>query len=371
MQKQTPESTIYEALRFSFGGWRIAILPLLAAAIVIDLSGNYSLLVFAISALVLIPLAGLLGQATEALAGHMGSAAGGLLNATFGNLAELIIGILALRRGEIEVVKASITGSIVGNLLLVFGLAAFVGGLGVDKLRFNTVAVGANASMLFLAVVALVMPALFQLSVLGSLSAGGARIENLSFWAAAILLVSYASSLIFMLSHRGLFRGDGDRVQPGPRLSRGAALASLALAAILVGVASEILVSRIDDVTRNLGWTQLFIGVVIVAVGGNAAAHSTAILAARAGRMDLAFHTAVGSSTQIALFVAPLLVLVSRGFAVPMSLVFHPLEIAAVILSVGAVVVVSLDGETNWLEGLQLIGVYAILAVFFYVLPAP
>jgi Ca2+:H+ antiporter len=310
-----------------------------------------------------------LGHATQELAGHIGAAAGGLLNATLGNLTELIIGILALRRGEIEVVKASITGSIIGDLLLVFGLAALVGGMGVERLPLNSVAIGANTSMLFLAVVALVMPALFQLSVFGSLASSGARIEHLSVWAAAILLASYASSLIFMLkTHRGLFRGGLDQAKP--QLSRGAALGILVATALLVALASEILVGRIADVTASLGWTQLFIGVIVVATAGNAAEHSTAILAARMGRMDLALHTAVGSSTQIALFVAPLLVLVSRGFAQPMSLVFHPLEIAAVILSVGAVVVVTLDGETNWLEGLQLLGVYAILAVFFYVLPA-
>ena len=366
----TSESALREALRFSLGGWRASILPLLGAALALNWRGGHPVLVFAISALALVPLAGLLGHATAELAGHIGPAAGGLLNSTLGNLTELIIGILALQRGEIEVVKASITGSIIGNLLLVFGLAAFMGGLGVERLTFSSVAVGANTSMLFLAVVALVMPALFQLSIFGSLAASGVRIERLSSWTAAILLASYASSLIFLLNtHRGLFRADSPRSQA--TLSRGAAFGSLLAAAVLVAVASEILVSRIDAVTGTLGWTKLFIGVIVVATAGNAAEHSTAILAARAGRMDLALHIAVGSTTQIALFVAPVLVLVSRGFAAPMSLVFHPLEIAAVILSVGAVVVVSLDGETNWLEGLQLLGVYAILAVFFYVLPAP
>jgi Ca2+:H+ antiporter len=368
MSNQHPKSTLIEALRFSFGGWRVAILPLLAAALILQFLGTAPVLVFATSALVLVPLAGLLGNATEELAGHAGAAAGGLLNATLGNLTEIIVGVLALQKGEIEVVKASITGSIIGDLLLVFGLAALVGGLGVEKLTFSAVAIGANTSMLFLAVVALVMPALFQLSAFGSLGSSGPRIEHLSFWAAGILLASYASSLIFMLNtHRRLFRGDPERTVP--HLSRGAALISLIMAAALVAVSSDVLVDRITDVTRTLGWTQLFIGVVVVGIAGNAAEHSTAILAARAGRMDLALHTAIGSSTQIALFVAPLLVLISRGFAAPMSLVFHPLEIAAVILSVGAVVVVSVDGETNWLEGLQLLGVYAILAVAFYVLP--
>jgi Ca2+:H+ antiporter len=350
-----------------FAGWRQITLPLVGAALVLDLLGGHPLLTFTAAALALVPLAGLLGHATEDLAVHVGPAAGGLLNATLGNLTELIIGVLALSRGEVEVVKASITGSIIGNLLLVFGLAAFLGGLGHQKLHFSVVAVGANASMLFLAVVALVMPALFQLSVFGSLETSGRRIEHLSIWTSGVLLASYAASLVFMLrTHRGLFRGD---TPEHAVLGRGAAAGLLAAAAVLVALASELLVGQIEAVTASFGWTRLFVGIVVVATVGNAAEHSTAILAARAGRMDLALHTAVGSSTQIALFVAPLLVVVSPLLGAPMSLVFHPLEIAAVILSVGAVVVVAMDGETNWLEGLMLLGVYAILGVFFYVLP--
>jgi Ca2+:H+ antiporter len=363
------QSVLGEALRFSLRGWRLLSVPLVAAALVLDALKIYPLLVFALSALALVPLAGVLGHATEELSGHIGPAAGGLLNATLGNLTELIIGVLALSRGEVEVVKASITGSIIGNLLLVFGLAAFVGGLGRAKLAFSSVAVGANASMLFLAVAALVMPALFQLSVPESPEATGPRIDRLSLWAAGVLLLSYVASLIFMLrTHRSLFRGER---QDRPTVSRPAAFVVLVTSAALVALTSEILVKHIESVTRILGWTELFVGLVIVAVVGNAAEHSTAILAARGERMDLALHIAIGSSTQIALFVAPLLVIISRLMPVPMSLVFQPLEIAAVILSVGAVVVVAMDGETNWLEGLQLVGVYVILTAVFYVLPAP
>lgn len=367
--RQLEASALAEALRFSLQGWRILSVPLVAAAVVLEVLRVHPVLAFAVSALALVPLAGVLGHATEELSGHIGPAAGGLLNATLGNLTELIIGVLALSRGEVEVVKASITGSIIGNLLLVFGLAAFAGGLGRAKLSFSSVAVGANASMLFLAVAALVMPAIFQFSVFGSLEASGLRIEHLSLWTAGVLLLSYAASLIFMLkTHRSLFRGERPNQ---PVLSRPAAFTVLVASAALVALTSEILVRHIESVTRTLGWTELFVGVVVVAVVGNAAEHSTAILAARGNRMDLAFHIAVGSSTQIALFVAPLLVLLSWWMGTPMSLVFHPLEIAAVILSVGAVVVVVMDGETNWLEGLQLVGVYVILTVFFYVLPAP
>jgi len=362
----TPSNSVLAEMR-RFAGWGQISLPLVVAAFVLDRLGGHPLLTFAVASLALVPLAGLLGHATEELAAHVGSAAGGLLNATLGNLTELIIGVLALSRGEVEVVKASITGSIIGNLLLVFGLAVFLGGLGREKLSFSAVAIGANASMLFLAVVALVMPALFQLSVFGSLEASGRRIEHLSVWTSGVLLASYAASLVFMLrTHRRLFRGDAPE---RPVLGRGAAAGLLVAAAILVAVASELLVGQIEAVTASLGWTRLFVGIVVVATVGNAAEHSTAIMAARAGRMDLALHTAVGSSTQIALFVAPLLVVLSPPLGAPMSLVFHPLEIAAVIFSVGAVVVVAMDGETNWLEGLMLLGVYAILGVFFYVLP--
>jgi Ca2+:H+ antiporter len=362
-----PSSSSVLAEMRRFAGWRQITLPLVAAAFVLEVTSGHPLLVFTASALALIPLAGLLGHATEELAVHVGSAAGGLLNATLGNLTELIIGVLALSRGEVEVVKASITGSIIGNLLLVFGLAAFLGGMGRQKLSFSAVAVGANASMLFLAVVALVMPALFQLSVFGSFEASGRRIEHLSFWVSGVLLTSYAASLLFMLrTHRRLFRGD---TPERAAISRGTAVTLLGVSAALVAIASELLVGQIEAVTTSLGWTQLFVGLIVVAIVGNAAEHSTAIVAARDGRMDLALHTALGSSTQIALFVAPILVALSPLLGAPMSLVFHPLEIAAVILSVGAVVVVAMDGETNWLEGLMLLGVYAILGVFFYVLP--
>jgi len=369
MSRSRNKPVLAEALRFSLNGWRVVSVPLVVAAVILEELKVQPVLVFALSALALVPLAGVLGHATEELSGRIGPAAGGLLNATLGNLTELIIGVLALSRGEVEVVKASITGSIIGDLLLVFGLAAFVGGVGRVKLVFSSVAVGANASMLFLAVAALVMPAIFQVSILGSLEATGPRIERLSLWVAAVLLLSYGASLIFILkTHRSLFRGE--RLDQ-PTLSRPAALAVLVASAALVALTSEMLVRHIEAVTRTLGWTELFVGLIVVAVVGNAAEHSTAILAAREEHMDLALHIAIGSSTQIALFVAPLLVVLSWLMGLPMSLVLHPLEIAAVILSVGAVVVVAMDGETNWLEGLQLVGVYVILTVVFYVLPAP
>jgi Ca2+:H+ antiporter len=357
-----------EALRFSLGNWRISILILVPAAAVLEIFHAHPVAIFAVAALALIPLASLLGNATEDLAGHVGPALGGFLNATLGNATELIIAFLALRSGHVEVVKASITGSIIGNLLLVFGLAVLVGGIGREKQTFNRTAIGANTSMLFLAVVALVMPAIFDLAVFGKLEETGAVIERLSFWTAAVLLISYAASLIFTFrTHKDVFRGEGRHT---PVLGRGTAIGVLVAATLLIALASEILVGQIEFVTQSLGWTELFVGLVIVATVGNAAEHSTAVMMARKDQMDLALNIAVGSSTQIALFVAPLLVVASQLMPQPMSLVFHPVEIAAVIFSVGVVTLVSQDGETNWFEGLQLLSVYVILAVFFYFLPS-
>ncbi|MDE3179755.1 MAG: cation transporter, partial [Acidobacteriota bacterium] len=247
-----------EAAAFSLGGWRAFGPALVAASVILKLAGSNSVLVFAVAALALVPLAGSIGQSTEELAGHMGATIGGLLNAALGNITELIFGILALWAGHTEIVKASITGSIIGNLLLVFGLAAFVGGIGRERLRFSQFTSSASLSMLFLAVVALVMPALFQFSVFGSLEATGARIERLSLWAAAILLASYLASLVFMLrTHRSLFRVGN--VLP-PTIGRGAALFALTFATVLAAIATKVLVSQLEPAIHALGWTDLFAG---------------------------------------------------------------------------------------------------------------
>jgi len=368
----THGSSLTQALHFALSRWRLSIAFLVPAAILSRVLHLAPVLIFSAAALALVPLASLLGDATEQLAAHAGVAAGGLLNATMGNTTELVIGVVALWGGHVEVVKASIAGSIVGELLLVFGLAAFVGGLGREKLRFSTAAVGANISMLFLAVVALLMPALFQISAsrlspLNSPPPAGMSVDRLSLWTAVVLLIVYAGSLVFMFrTHRSLFRGAG--FAP-PVLGRGTALGILVVTAGLTVVASQILISQVEPVTRALGWSELFVGMVIVAMVGNAAEHSAAVMLACRDQMDLALNIAIGSSAQIALFVAPLLVLVSQARRPAMSLVFHPLETAAVIISVALVTAASIDGETNWFEGLQLLAVYAILAVVFYFLP--
>ncbi len=374
MNHSTPAgSSLTQALHFALSGWRFSIVFLFPVAILLRALHFAPVLIFSAAALTLVPLASLLGDATEQLAAHVGAAAGGLLNATLGNTTELVIGVVGLWGGHVQVVKASIAGSIVGELLLVFGLSAFVGGLGREKLRFSTAAVGANISMLFLAVVALVMPALFQLSAspqlspLNSPSPSGLSVDRLSLWTAVVLLIVYAASLVFMFrTHRNLFRGAGFA---SPVLGRGTALAILTASAGLTVVASQILISQVEPVTRALGWSELFVGLIIVAMVGNAAEHSAAVMLARRDQMDLALNIAIGSSAQIALFVAPLLVLISQARPPAMSLVFHPLETAAIIISVAVVTAASIDGETNWFEGLQLLAVYAILAVVFYFLP--
>lgn len=348
--------------------WWAAIAILVPASVVVQVVGASPIAAFAVTALALIPLAALLGFATEELAGHVGPSIGGILNATMGNLTELILALVLLWHGHMEVVKASLAGSIIGNLLLVLGMAAFVGGLRRERQTFNRFAAGSNTTMLFVAVVAMVMPAMYNLTVFGSFEHGGPTVEQLSLWTAFILLACYLGSLIFTFrTHRGLF---GIKPASAPRTGLAASLAILIGTAALIGLESELLAGQVELTAHALGWTDRFVGIVVIAAVGNAAEHSTAVIMAYKEKMDLALTISMGSSAQIALFVAPFLVVASQNFAAPMSLAFPPLEIVAVIFSVAVVTLVSLDGETNWFEGLQLISVYLILVVFFYLLPA-
>jgi Ca2+:H+ antiporter len=326
--------------------------------------------VFLTAAASLIPLAGLIGLGTEQLARRSGPALGGFLNATFGNAAELIIAVVALRNGHVELVKASITGSIIGNLLLVLGLSFFVGGLGRRSQKFHRTAATNTSAMLFLGVVALVMPAVFDLAIYGNLAAHPKALDRLSVWSAVILIAAYAGSLIYAFTaQRDLFRGD----QPPhdrPSLSSGGAIAVLSAGTILTTVQAEILVRAMEPALARFGFTELFVGVIVIALIGNAAEHYSAVTAARRDEMTLAVEISVGSSAQIALFVAPALVLYSFAIGQPMTLLFNAFEIAAIALSVVATSIVVIDGESNWVEGLQLLSVYLILAVAFYFVPA-
>ena len=326
--------------------------------------------VFITAAVSLIPLAGLIGLGTEQLARRAGPALGGFLNATFGNAAELIIAVVALRSGHIELVKASITGSIIGNLLLVLGLSFFVGGLGRRSQKFHRTSATNMSAMLFLGVVALVMPAVFDLSIYGNLKAHPAALDRLSLWSALILIGAYAGRLIYSFTaNRDLFRPEHSAHQ-GPDVSTATATAVLAAGTLLTTVQAEILVHAMEPALARFGFTELFVGVIVIALIGNAAEHYSAVTAARRDEMTLAVEIAVGSSAQIALLVAPALVLYSFAIGRPMSLLFNAFEITAIALSVFAASIVVQDGESNWVEGLQLLSVYLIMALAFFFVPA-
>lgn len=357
--------------RFLLGSWLNVLLVFLPASFLLEARHAPPIWIFAASALGIIPLAGLIGQATEAATDHTGPAIGGLLNATFGNATELIIALLAARAGLYSVVKASISGSILGNMLLVLGASLLVGGWGRERQTFNRTAASASISMLMLAVTALLMPALWDLVVFHQVGRHGPQIEVLSLVTAGILLVVYLASLVFSLvTHRDLLMTCEVEPPAAPRSSLSAALVLLLGATVLTAVASELLVDAIRPAASALGLTELFVGVIIVAVVGNAAEHYTAVTAAAQGKTELAVQIAVGSSTQIALFVAPLLVFTSLLFRRRMDLLFHPFEIVALGLAVLNVTLVLSDGEANWFEGLQLVAVYLVLAVAFYFVPS-
>jgi Ca2+:H+ antiporter len=326
--------------------------------------------VFIAAAVSLVPLAGLIGLGTEQLARRSGPALGGFLNATFGNAAELIIAIVALNQHHVALVKASITGSIVGNLLLVLGASFFVGGLGRPFQKFHRTSATNTTAMLFLAVVALVMPAVVDLTVYGTLAAKPPAIDRLSLCSAFVLIVAYGGSLIYAFTaQRDLFRmshqGDRDKQVVAPVT----ALGLLAAGTVLTTIEAEILVGALQPALTQFGFTELFVGVVVIAIIGNAAEHYSAIAAARRNEMTLAVEISIGSSAQIALLVAPAIVLYSWAIGHPMSLIFNPIEITAIALSVLATGLVVVDGESNWVEGLQLMAVYVILALAFYFVP--
>jgi len=317
---------------------------------------------FVLSCLAVVPLAGLMGRATESLAARVGTGLGGILSAGLGNAAELILALAALRAGELEVVKASLTGSIIGNLLLVFGAAAVVGGVRREKQTFNVTAAGAGNATLYLAAVALVVPALLHH---GADLHPETRVPT-SVAIAVVLLTLYLVSLIFSLrTHAHLFEADAE-AEKTTHWSMRRALLVLGGATAAVAVVSEILVASLEGAAHTLGLSRLFVGVIVVAVVGNAAEHSTAVLMALRDKMDLALQIAVESSKQVALFVAPVMVFAGLALGRPMDLVFTPLEVAAVGVSTGAITLVALDGQSNWLEGAMLLAVYAVLGVAFY-----
>ncbi len=342
-------------------------------AVILEFTHASPIAIFATSALAIIPLAGWMGRATEHLAEKLGQGIGGLLNATFGNAAELIIALMALRKGLFEVVKASITGSIIGNILLVLGLSIVMGGLKYPKQVFNKTAAMLGSTMLALSAVALLMPGIFHMLVAGK---PNVREQDLSLEIAIVLILTYVLSLIFTLrTHSHLYSGGVDEKEEEEAIgthgwSQTRSIVTLLIATVLVAVMSEFLVGAVEAASHTLGLTEIFVGVILVAIIGNAAEHSTAVLVALKDKMDLALNIAIGSSMQIALFVAPVLVFASYLFGKPMDLLFTPLEVVAITVSVLVVALIAQDGESNWMEGVLLLAVYIILGLTFYFLPA-
>jgi Ca2+:H+ antiporter len=360
----------------SGSGWPYLLVPFIPLAIALELGHADAALIFGAAAAGVIPTAALMGRATEELAHRAGPGIGGLLNVTFGNAPELIIAFFALNAGLQEVVKASLIGSILGNILLVMGAAMLIGGRKRTVQRFNPTAAGVQSSMLLLAAVALVMPTIFQLVAGGGLPKVGEErvdfgsdLEQMSLIVAFILLGSYIAGLFFSLrSHRDLFNptSESDEHVGEPWTVKKAVL-TLSGAGIAVGVMSEILVGSIGEASHAIGLSEFFVGLIVVAIVGNAAEHWVAIYFAARDKMDLSVNIAIGSSAQIALFAAPVLVLVSFFIGPnPMALVFNGFELGAVVLAILIAVHVTQDGESTWYEGLQLLATYAVLGVVFF-----
>jgi Ca2+:H+ antiporter len=363
---------------FSGQGWPYLLVPFIPAAVALELAHADATIIFITSALGVIPTAALMGRATEELAARSGPGIGGFLNVTFGNAPEIIIAFFALREGLQEVVKASLVGSILGNILLVMGAAMLVGGAKRERQRFDRTAASVQSLMLLLAAVALMMPAIYELVIGGSLPSPEdeaerfpSDLEAMSVGVSVVLLLTYVAGLLFSLrTHRGLFNpehAEDDHV--GEPWSVRKAVIALAIAGVAVGVMSEILVGSISEASESIGLSPFFVGIIVVAIVGNAAEHWVAIYFAAKNKMDLAVNIAIGSSAQVALFAAPLLVLLS--FVVgpfPMALVFNGLELGAILLAVLIANQVTQEGESTWFEGLQLLAVYVVLGlVFFYV----
>ena len=346
-----------------------ALLIFVPLAIILELFHADYTLVFITSALGIIPLAGILGEATDALAHRAGTRIGALLNATFGNAAELIITIVAIRAGLLDVVKASITGSIIGNILLVLGLSVLLGGLKNGFQRFGRRNASVSVTMMTIAVIGLSIPAIFAQAIE---TRDHFATEYLSIGVAIALMLGYVLSLIFTFSQpeRGKHEMPGETsTAEHAAWSVRRSIAVLAIAVVAIATLSEILVGAIEPLVAEQGLTELFVGIIVVPIIGNAAEHLVAVEMAMKNKMELALGIALGSSMQVALFVGPLLVFISLIAGNPMTLVFNPFELVALIATVLIAALISLDGESNWLEGAQLMIVYIILALAFFYLP--
>lgn len=342
------------------------LLVFVPAAIAAEFLHASPIMIFVLCAAAIIPLSGILGTATEELAGHTGSTIGGLINATLGNFAELVIATLALRAGLIDLVKASITGSILGNLLLVLGAAQLAGGLKYKSQRINRSLTDMSSTLLVVAVLGLIMPAVFHAVHPDPLRRATV---TMSVWVAGLLILGYMLSLVFsMISHRAIFSEGGDVAhhETPPHWSLKKAILVLVAAAVTIGVLSEFLVGSTEEAVKSMGLSQIFVGLILIPIIGNAAEHSSAVLMAMKNRMDLAVSIAVGSAIQVALLIGPLLVLIGFAFGKPMDLAFTLMEVASVAVAVAVASSVMQDSESNWLEGAFLLVAYAVIGVAFF-----
>jgi Ca2+:H+ antiporter len=357
-------------------GWPYILVPFIPLAVVLELVHASATVIFAVAALGIVPTAALMGLATEELAARSGPGIGGFLNVTFGNAPEIIIAAFALSQGLQEVVKASIAGSILGNILLVLGASMLVGGWRRERQTFNRTAANVQSVMLLLGVAALVMPAIFELvegeglpPISAELVEYDSTVENLSLATAFVLIGTYVAGLFFSLkTHRDLFNPPyAEQEEHGFGWSVRRAVVMLAIAGLAVGLMSEILVGSITEASESIGISEFFVGVIVVAIVGNAAEHWVAVLMAAKDKMDLSVNIAIGSSAQIALFAAPLLVIASFFIGPePMPLVFNGFELGAVLLAILIANYVTQEGESTWFEGVQLLAVYLILAIAFF-----
>ena len=347
----------------------MALLLFVPISIVLHFMGAPDVVMFVAAGLAIVPLAGFIGIATDELAKYVGPSIGGLLNATFGNATELIIALIAIHSGKTEVVKASIVGSIIGNLLLVLGLSILLGGLKHKMQKFNRDMAGMYAATLTLATIAFLVPALFVANVpgLGPKSVSD-PIKHLSLGVAGILMLLYVGSLLFsMKTHEHLVVCEEEDSEP-PVWSKAKAIGVLFASAVAVSLESEFLVGAIDAVVQKIGLSEIFIGIIVIPIIGNAAEHSAAVMLALKNKMDLSFSIAVSSSTQVAMFVAPLAVFAGALMGHPVTMVYSNFELISIAVSVFIVVLIALDGKCHWLEGAQLIAVYVIIALAFFFL---
>ncbi len=322
-----------------------------------------------VSALAVLPLAYLMGLSTEELAKHMGPALGGLFNVSFGNAVEIIIGIAALRAGLIRLVQASITGSIIGNILLILGLSLLLGGFRHKRQTFGRRAASTRSTLLLLAVVGLVMPALFIFGTVEPVPQETLIIVSVAI--AILLLAAYAGALVFSFhTHRHLFNPAGEMEGEVAHWSRGYAVLILGVATAAVAVVSEVFIRTVEASILIFGFSELFLGVIVISIVGNAAEHGSAVVLAWKNRMNLSVGIALSSSTQVALFVAPILVFASLIIGNVLTLGFGLFELIAIGLAVAIAAAVARDGESNWFEGMMLLIVYGIIAVAFFFLPS-